>query len=141
MRCSSHINREAQRIHVFRLKEFQVTPTANAIEEDGRQLCRNYSDIKERRIERTRGCHLYAISRSCGGHTRLLVASGRKLLIFQWKHSAAWTFWCLENDMETAEGFIFLKEITLHDTPTIITPLEGATSEVGKGGLICIGFR
>lgn len=37
----------------------------------------------------------------------MCVAIGKKLLMFQWKHSAAWTAWCPASDTDTIEGFSF----------------------------------
>lgn len=65
-------------------------------------------DIKEHRLERTRGTNLYSISRPGGARLRMCVAIGKKLLMFQWKHSAAWTAWCPSSDTDTVEGFTFL---------------------------------
>lgn len=87
------------RIHVFRLNEFK----------DENIKVRSRFDLKERRIEKTRGCHLYATSKGGDGYLRIAVAVGRKLLTFQWKYTAAWTSWCTTNETETVEGFIFLR--------------------------------
>lgn len=38
----------------------------------------------------------------------MCVAIGRKLQMFQWKHSAAWTAWCSASDTDTIDGFTFL---------------------------------
>lgn len=38
----------------------------------------------------------------------MCVAIGRKLQMFQWKHSAAWTAWCPASDTDTVDGFTFL---------------------------------
>lgn len=134
VRGGSATNRDGHRIHVFRLREFHLKSSEETLK------CRSRSEVKERRIDRTRGCHLFSSSRVNGGHLRLVVAVGRKLQLFQWKHTAAWASWCPENDTETAEGFIFQKEISLNDTPTIVTPLEGPTN-TKTGGLICVGYK
>lgn len=34
---------------------------------------------------------------------------GRKLLVLQWRHSAAWTAWCPASDTDTVEGFQFIR--------------------------------
>lgn len=71
---------------------------------------RSRVDVKDRRIEKTRGCHLYAISKGGDGYLRMAVAVGRKILTYQWKYTAAWTSWCSSTkDMETADGFLFQK--------------------------------
>ncbi|XP_054086487.1 GTPase-activating Rap/Ran-GAP domain-like protein 3 isoform X2 [Zeugodacus cucurbitae] len=134
IRGGSLTNRDAHRIHVFRLREFQPRNSEETLR------CRSRAEVKERRIDRTRGCHLYASSRVSGGHLRLVVAVNRKLQLFQWKHSAAWASWCPENDTETVEGFIYQKEITLCESPSVITPLEGPTN-TNAGGLICVGYK
>lgn len=87
------------RIHVFRLNEFK----------DENIKVRSRFDLKERRIEKTRGCHLYTTSKGGDGYLRMAVAVGRKLLTFQWKYTAAWTSWVTGNETETVEGFIFLR--------------------------------
>ncbi|XP_055643647.1 GTPase-activating Rap/Ran-GAP domain-like protein 3 isoform X2 [Toxorhynchites rutilus septentrionalis] len=129
VRGGSALQKDSHRVHVFRLNEFA----------DDRIGQRSRIDVKDRRIEKTRGCHLYAISRAGEAHLRMAVAVGRKLLIFQWKHTAAWTSWCPNSDNDTVEGFMFLKEITLHDLPSIMTILEGSCPNSGM--LICIGFK
>lgn len=43
-----------------------------------------------------------------GSRLRMCVAINRKLLLFQWKHSAAWTAWCPTNDTDTVDGFTFI---------------------------------
>ncbi|XP_049532559.1 GTPase-activating Rap/Ran-GAP domain-like protein 3 isoform X1 [Anopheles darlingi] len=129
IRGGSALQKDGHRIHVFRLNEFS----------DDRLVQRSRIDVKERRIEKTRGCHLYAISRAGEAHLRMAVAVGRKLLIYQWRHTAAWTSWCPNSDNDTVEGFLFLKEIHLHDLPTIMTILEGSCPNAGL--LICVGYR
>lgn len=100
IRGGSATNKDGHRIHVFRLKEFK---------EDNIKI-RSRIDVKDRRIDKTRGCHLFAISKGGDGHLRMVVAIGRKMFTFQWKYTAAWTSWCSSNtDMETADGFLFQK--------------------------------
>lgn len=100
IRGGSATNKDSHRIHVFRIKEFK---------EEFIKV-RNRIDVKDRRIEKTRGCHLYATSKGGDGHLRMVVAIGRKISIFQWKYTAAWTSWCSSTtDFETADGFIFQK--------------------------------
>lgn len=93
-------NKDGHRIHVFRIKEFK----------DETIKSRSRIDIKDRRIDKTRGCHLYAISKGGDGHLRMVVAIGKKMLTFQWKYTAAWTSWCSStNEVETADGFLLQK--------------------------------
>lgn len=99
LRGGSATHKEGHRIHVFRLSEFQ----------DDEIDCRSRVDIRDRRIEKTRGCHLYSISKSGEAHLRMAIAVGKKLLLFQWKHTAAWTSWCPNSDNDTVDGFTFLR--------------------------------
>lgn len=50
------------KIHVFRLSDFEC-------EDDH---VRTKSELKEHRLERTKGCHIYAISRPGGSHLRMV---------------------------------------------------------------------
>ncbi|XP_062711925.1 GTPase-activating Rap/Ran-GAP domain-like protein 3 isoform X3 [Aedes albopictus] len=129
VRGGSALQKDGHRVHVFRLNEFS----------EDRLGQRSRIDVKDRRIDKTRGCHLFAISRAGEAHLRMAVAVGRKLLIFQWKHTAAWTSWCPNSDNDTVDGFIFLKEITLHEAPMIMTILEGSCPNSGL--LICVGYK
>lgn len=99
IRGGSPTNKEGHRIHVFKLSEFR----------DDRAKIRSRTDVRDRRIEKTRGCHLYTISKGGDGHLRLAVAVGKKMITFQWKYTAAWTSWCANNETETVEGFLFLR--------------------------------
>ncbi|XP_043274870.1 GTPase-activating Rap/Ran-GAP domain-like protein 3 [Venturia canescens] len=100
---------------------------------------RSRTHIKKRRIERTRGCHLYSITKPGGSHLRMCVAVGRRLTILQWKHNAAWTTWCSAADTDTTDGFVLLKEFNATDQPSLITMID--SKEVGNEWFICCGFR
>lgn len=100
IRGGSATNKDAHRIHIFRIKEFKEETIK----------VRSRIDVKDRRIEKTRGCHLYAISKGGDGHLKVVVAIGKKILTFQWKYTAAWTSWCsTSNEIEHADGFLFQK--------------------------------
>ena len=49
------------------------------------------------------------MSRPGGSHLRMVVAVGKKLLVMAWKHSAAWTAWCMQADTDPVEGFTFVR--------------------------------
>lgn len=126
-RGGSYVNPDANLIHVFRLKEFLNTNFET----------KSINDVKDRRIERTRGCHLFATAKNNSGHLKLVAAVLKKIQIFQWKHTAAYTTWISGNDYEFVDGFLFLRELILTDVPNIVTILEGPASE----NLICIGYK
>ena len=39
----------------------------------------------------------------------MVVAIGKKLVLLTWKHSAAWTAWCMAADTDPVEGFQFVR--------------------------------
>lgn len=99
IRGGSASNKDSQRIHVFRLSEFG----------DDLVQCRSRAEVKCHRIEKSRGCHLFNLLKANDGHLKMGCVLGKKLLTFQWKHTAAWTSWCPNNDNDTVDGFVFLK--------------------------------
>jgi hypothetical protein len=42
-----------------------------------------------------------------------VVAIGKKLLVMQWRHSAAWTAWCPASDTDTVDGFQYVRVSTI----------------------------
>lgn len=134
IRGGSATHKDGHRIHVFRLNEFRedvIKP-------------RSRIDVKDRRLEKTRGCHLYSTSKGGDGHLRMAVAVGKKLLTFQWKHTVAWTSWCPNSDNDTIDGFIFFREVSLHDSPTILTILEtpvNSRASPTNGFMVCVGYK
>jgi hypothetical protein len=115
------------RMHVFRLSSFESDACGSEPAAFSRQ------HMKDQRLERTKGTHLYAVSRLGGSHLRMVkryilkkkydptiqlfvqlyskkaVAVGKKILLLQWRHSAAWTAWCPTSDTDTVEGFQYLR--------------------------------
>ncbi|CAG9823734.1 unnamed protein product [Phaedon cochleariae] len=125
-------NKEGK-IYVFRLSQIEC------IQDPLSRL-----ETKEHRLERTRGTNLYAISRAGGARLRMCVAIGKKLLMFQWKHSAAWTAWCPSSDTDTVEGFTFLWELILNETPSMVTILDSGwspSSPTHGDTLVCVGYK
>ncbi|XP_076359902.1 GTPase-activating Rap/Ran-GAP domain-like protein 3 isoform X2 [Tachypleus tridentatus] len=119
------------RIHVFRLSDFD-----NQFRENG---VRNKTDIRDQRIEKTKGCHLYAISRPGDSHLRMVVAVGRRLLVLQWRHSAAWTTWCASSDTDTVDGFQFIRELPVAEPAQLITLVDSPVK--GGDNQICVGYK
>lgn len=133
-RGGSSTHKDGHRVHVFRLNEFHEDVF----------VVRSRIEVKDRRIDRTRGCHLYTTAKGSDGHLRMVVAIGKKVQIFQWKHTAAWTSWCPTIDNDTVDGFLFIREIQLHDSPTIMTILETPVNtriKIGLGIMICVGYK
>ncbi|XP_065200520.1 GTPase-activating Rap/Ran-GAP domain-like protein 3 isoform X3 [Planococcus citri] len=127
------------KIHVFRLSDFEsdVISSSDFVLK-GRQ------DLKEHKIERTRGCIMYATSKPGGSHLRMVVCMGRRLILMQWRHSAAWTAWCPASDTDTVEGFQYIREIQVTEQPSLITLVDSSMSGSGGGfpdNSICVGYR
>ncbi|CAG2064350.1 unnamed protein product, partial [Timema podura] len=210
------------KIHVFRLSDFDG-------ELSGETTARGRADLKEHRLERTRGCQMYVISRPGGSHLRMnpgvlpiqpsrrtvappaivyvilvvraieahltdlteifgrtsltgtvqglrsggseatspipldwsraawtanankkigtgsvVVALGKKLLVMQWRHSAAWTAWCPASDTDTVDGFQYIREIQVSESPTLLTLVDSSLGGSGGGvdsSYICVGYR
>ncbi|XP_066244731.1 GTPase-activating Rap/Ran-GAP domain-like protein 3 isoform X2 [Euwallacea similis] len=121
------------KVYVFRLSQLQSQTDV-----------KTRMDVKDYRMERTRGANLYALSRPGGARLRMCVAVGKKLLMFQWKHSAAWTAWCPTSDTDTIEGFTFFWELNLSETPTILTILDNVWSPISPTHgdiLVCVGYK
>lgn len=115
------------RIHVFRLSDFDG--------DTGSSLVRTRSDLRDHKLERTKGCHLYALSRPGGSHLRMAAAVGRRLLVLQWRHSAAWTTWCAASDTDTVDGFQLVRELLVPEAPTLLTLVDSPDNH------ICVGYR
>ncbi|XP_013417806.1 GTPase-activating Rap/Ran-GAP domain-like protein 3 isoform X2 [Lingula anatina] len=116
------------KIHVFRLADFEGRTNS---------IVRTKLDSRDHKIERSKGCHLYALSRPGGSHLRMVIAIGKRLLVMSWKHSAAWSAWCVSNDTETVDGFQFLRELQSYETPELITLIDGPRGD----NQICVGYK
>ncbi|XP_071802131.1 GTPase-activating Rap/Ran-GAP domain-like protein 3 isoform X2 [Asterias amurensis] len=117
------------RVYVFRLTDFEGEPNELTV--------RAKTDCKDHKLERTKGCHLYALSRPGGSHLRMVVAVGKKLLVMAWKHSAAWTAWCMQADTDPVEGFTFVRELVAAEVPVIMSLVDGGRDD----NQICVAFR
>ncbi|XP_075734905.1 GTPase-activating Rap/Ran-GAP domain-like protein 3 isoform X4 [Rhipicephalus microplus] len=116
------------RVHVFRLTDFEGDSAANS-------LVRTRTDLRDHKLERTKGCHLYALSRPGGSHLRMAAAVGRRLLVLQWRHSAAWTTWCSASDTDTVDGFQLVRELLVPEAPALLTLIDSPDNH------ICVGYR
>ncbi|XP_022084284.1 GTPase-activating Rap/Ran-GAP domain-like protein 3 isoform X2 [Acanthaster planci] len=117
------------RVYVFRLTDFEGEPNELVV--------RTKNDCKDHKLERTKGCQLYALSRPGGSHLRMVVAVAKKLLVMAWKHSAAWTAWCGAADTDPVEGFTFVRELVASEVPTLMTLVDGGKED----NQICVAFR
>lgn len=146
-------------VYVYRLSEMngdeQERFDYNSFEEDEEELVgncvshtpnpggsrppitRTRSHVKERKLDKTRGCHLYSLAKPGGSHLRMCVVVGRRLTVLQWKHNAAWTTWCSSADTDTIDGFLLLAEYNASEQPSIVTIIESTEPQ----WLLCCGLR
>ncbi|KAK7863100.1 hypothetical protein R5R35_001025 [Gryllus longicercus] len=125
------------KIYVFRLSDFDGEVSTD-------NSARGRQDIKDNRLEKTKGCHTFSISRPGGSHLRMVVAIGKKLLLMQWRHSAAWTAWCPASDTDTVEGFQYIRELQVTETPLLLTLVDSSLVKSGGGtsdNHICVAYR
>lgn len=60
------------------------------------------------------------------------MAVGKKILLLQWRHSAAWTAWCPTSDTDTVEGFQYLRVKINQIINFKKNGLEGGEMKLGK---------
>ncbi|XP_022244484.1 GTPase-activating Rap/Ran-GAP domain-like protein 3 [Limulus polyphemus] len=119
------------RIYVYRLSDFESEASENGV--------RNKTDLRDHRLEKTKGCHLYAISRPGDSHLRMVVAIGRRLLVLQWRHSTAWTAWCASSDTDTVDGFQLIRELSVPEPAQLITLVDSPVK--GDDNQICVAYK
>ncbi|XP_021348641.1 GTPase-activating Rap/Ran-GAP domain-like protein 3, partial [Mizuhopecten yessoensis] len=117
------------KVHVFRLLDFEGEYNEHTV--------RTRLDCRDHRLDKTKGCHLYALSRPGTSHLRMVVAVQRRLLLFTWKHSAAWSAWCPTVDFEIADGFSFVRELHTDEPPLLVTLIDGNKED----NQICVGYK
>ncbi|XP_047379774.1 GTPase-activating Rap/Ran-GAP domain-like protein 3 isoform X5 [Sciurus carolinensis] len=123
------------RLFVFRLSAVQKGL-------EGRQTGRSRSECRENKLEKTKGCHLYAINTHHSRELRIVVAIRNKLLLITRKHNkpSGMTSSLLSPLSESpVEEFQYIREICLSDSPAVMTLVDGPTEE--SDNLICVAYR
>ncbi|XP_054440330.1 GTPase-activating Rap/Ran-GAP domain-like protein 3 isoform X1 [Pteronotus mesoamericanus] len=124
------------RLFVFRLSAVQ-----KGIE--GKQAARSRCDCRENKLEKTKGCHLYAINTHHSRELRIVVAIRNKLLLITRKPnklSGVTDPSLLSPPSESpVEEFQYIREICLSDSPVVMTLVDGPTEE--SDNLICVAYR
>nr|XP_031533426.1 GTPase-activating Rap/Ran-GAP domain-like protein 3 isoform X2 [Vicugna pacos] len=124
------------RLFVFRLSAVQ-----KGIE--GRQAVKGKCDCRENKLEKTKGCHLYAINTHHSRELRVVVAIRNKLLLITRKHNkpCGVTSISLLSPLSESpvEEFQYIREICLSDSPAVMTLVDGPTEE--SDNLICVAYR
>ncbi|XP_063792024.1 GTPase-activating Rap/Ran-GAP domain-like protein 3 isoform X2 [Pseudophryne corroboree] len=116
------------RLYVFRLSTIK-----KGLED--KQVPRNKYECRENKLEKTKGCHLYAINTHHSLELRIIVAIRNKLLLITRKHNA-------QNScagFSPVEEFQYIREICLSDPPVVMTLVDGPTGE--NDNMICVAYR
>ncbi|KAM6183401.1 GTPase-activating Rap/Ran-GAP domain-like protein 3 isoform 2-T2 [Erethizon dorsatum] len=124
------------RLFVFRLSTVQK-------DLEGRQVGRGRSDCRENKLEKTKGCHSYAVNTHHSRELRIVVAIRNKLLLVTRKHNkpSGVTSVSLSSPPSESpvEEFQYIREICLSDSPVVMTLVDGPTEE--SDNLICVAYR
>ncbi|XP_043773056.1 GTPase-activating Rap/Ran-GAP domain-like protein 3 isoform X2 [Cervus elaphus] len=124
------------RLFVFRLSAVQ-----RGIE--GKQAVKGKCDCRENKLEKTKGCHLYAINTHHSRELRIVVAIRNKLLLITRKHNkpSGVTGMSLSSPLSESpvEEFQYIREICLSDSPAVMTLVDGPMEE--SDNLICVAYR
>ncbi|XP_068938802.1 GTPase-activating Rap/Ran-GAP domain-like protein 3 isoform X1 [Petaurus breviceps papuanus] len=124
------------RLFVFRLSSVRK-------DVEGRHVVKSKYDCRENKLEKTKGCHLYAINTHHSSELRIIVAIRNKLLLIIRKHnkqSGLTSLPLLRSLSESpVEEFQYIREICLSDPPVVMTLVDGPTEE--NDNLICVAYR
>ncbi|XP_011709712.1 GTPase-activating Rap/Ran-GAP domain-like protein 3 isoform X3 [Macaca nemestrina] len=124
------------RLFVFRLSALQKGL-------EGKQTGKSRSDCRENKLEKTKGCHLYAINTHHSRELRIVVAIRNKLLLITRKHNkpsgVSSTSLLSPLSESPVEEFQYIREICLSDSPVVMTLVDGPAEE--SDNLICVAYR
>ncbi|XP_074067638.1 GTPase-activating Rap/Ran-GAP domain-like protein 3 isoform X3 [Macrotis lagotis] len=124
-----------------RLFVFRLSTMRKDMEE--KQIVKSKYDCRENKLEKTKGCHLYAINTHHSSELRIIVAIRNKLLLITRKHnkqSGLTSLSMLSSLSESpVEEFQYIREICLSDPPVVMTLVDGPTEE--NDNLICVAYR
>ncbi|XP_061459772.1 GTPase-activating Rap/Ran-GAP domain-like protein 3 isoform X3 [Rhineura floridana] len=123
------------RLLVFRLKAVRKGTEA--------KQARSKCDCRENKLEKTKGCHLYAINTHHSNELRIVAAIRNKLLLItrkfkQWEGLNSGPSLSPQSE-SPVEEFQYIREICLSDPPVVMTLVDGPTGE--NDNLICVAYR
>ncbi|XP_075041790.1 GTPase-activating Rap/Ran-GAP domain-like protein 3 isoform X2 [Mixophyes fleayi] len=116
------------RLYVFRLSAIK-----KGLED--KQVPRNKYECRENKLEKTKGCHLYAINTHHSLELRIIVAIRNKLLLITRKNNPLSS----SVGFSAVEEFQYIREICLSDPPVVMTLVDGPTGE--NDNMICVAYR
>ncbi|XP_032164373.1 GTPase-activating Rap/Ran-GAP domain-like protein 3 isoform X2 [Mustela erminea] len=124
-----------------RLFVFRLSAVHKAIE--SKQPVKSRCDCRDNKLEKTKGCHLYAINTHHSRELRIVVAIRNKLLLITRKHNKpgglAGISLLSPLSESPVEEFQYIREICLSDSPAVMTLVDGPTEE--SDNLICVAYR
>uniref|UniRef100_A0A8C8VDQ9 GTPase-activating Rap/Ran-GAP domain-like protein 3 n=1 Tax=Pelusios castaneus TaxID=367368 RepID=A0A8C8VDQ9_9SAUR len=124
-----------------RLLVFRMSAVRRGIE--AKQMAKSKYDCRENKLEKTRGCHLYAINTHQSIELRIVVAIRNKLLLITKKYNQgnSLTSVSLISPLSESpvEEFQYIREICLSDPPMIMTLVDGPTGD--NDNMICVAYR
>ncbi|XP_053940327.1 GTPase-activating Rap/Ran-GAP domain-like protein 3 isoform X1 [Cuculus canorus] len=123
------------RLLVFRLSALQK-------DIETKQIIRSKYDCRENKLERTKGCHLYAINTHHGSELRIVVAIRNKLLLVTKKYNprnSSTSSSSPPSSESPVEEFQYIREICLSDPPVIMALVDGPTGD--SDNMICVAYR
>nr|XP_025967973.1 GTPase-activating Rap/Ran-GAP domain-like protein 3 isoform X6 [Dromaius novaehollandiae] len=123
-----------------RLLVFRLSAVQKDIET--KQMIRSKYDCRENKLERTKGCHLYAINTHHGIELRIVVAIRNKLLLVTKKYNPCNSLTSgslLSSSESPVEEFQYIREICLSDPPVVMTLVDGPTGD--SDNMICVAYR
>ncbi|KAJ6654633.1 hypothetical protein lerEdw1_006786 [Lerista edwardsae] len=127
-----------------RLLVFRLSLVRRGIEA---KLAKSKCDCRDNKLEKTKGCHLYAINTHHGNELRVVAAIRNKLLLITRKYK----LWEGPNSTPLTSPPVGvpsggvpvhpgrLEEICLSDPPAVMTLVDGPTGE--NDNLICVAYR
>ncbi|XP_018417580.1 PREDICTED: GTPase-activating Rap/Ran-GAP domain-like protein 3 isoform X3 [Nanorana parkeri] len=116
------------RLYVFRLSAIR-----KGLED--KQIPRTKYECRENKLEKTRGCHLYAINTHHSQELRIVAAIRNKLLLITRRHNP----YSSSGGYSPVEEFQYIREICLSDPPMVMTLVDGPTGD--NDNMICVAYR
>ncbi|XP_018088086.1 GTPase-activating Rap/Ran-GAP domain-like protein 3 isoform X2 [Xenopus laevis] len=124
------------RLYVFRLSSIK-----KGLED--KQVMKSKYECRENKLEKTKGCHLYAINTHHSNELRIVAAIRNKLLLITRKNkqiNSFTGFTVMSPSTESpVEEFQYIREICLSDPPVVMTLVDGPTGE--NDNMICVAYR
>ncbi|XP_053328592.1 GTPase-activating Rap/Ran-GAP domain-like protein 3 [Spea bombifrons] len=124
------------RLYVFRLSSIR-----KGLED--KQAMKTKYECRENKLEKTKGCHMYATNTHHSSELRIVVAIRNKLLLITRKHNPLNSFTGIPvNSPSTdspVEEFQYIREICLSDPPVVMTLVDGPTGD--NDNMICVAYK